>query len=197
MDVTVCIGTFGDVAWMIQAGRAIRSAEALAPVSHRHGTTLAQARNEAAAIAGTEWLCFLDADDELTPGYFEAMGQGTADLRGPAVQYVRPNGRAEAPKLWPAVDLRDGNYLIIGTLVRRAMFDAVGGFREFPIYEDWDLWQRCARAGASVEQIPEAIYRAHVRPDSRNRAPDRREREHWHHEIRRANFPECYEEATA
>jgi glycosyltransferase involved in cell wall biosynthesis len=197
VDVTVVVGTFGSSEWSkLAVERAIPSAEPQAPVIHCHGADLAAARNEGAAQADSEWLCFLDADDELAPGYFEAMARASADLRGPAVVYIR--GRRERPpKLWLVCDLRDGNYLVIGTLVRRAMFEAVGGFKGWPLYEDWCLWQRCAAAGATIEQVPGAIYRAYARRDSRNRAPGRSERLRWHEEIRRANHPELYEAAAA
>ncbi len=197
MDVTVVVGTFGEVEWVNLAHeRAVPSARSQAPVIHRHDDSLAQARNEGAVLARTEWLCFLDADDELAPGYFEAMGRATGDLRGPAVSYVR-HGRCATPKLWPPQDLRNGNYLVIGTLIRKSLFDQVGGFKTWPLYEDWCLWQRCARVGATVELVPDAVYVAHVRAKSRNREPNRAERLRWHHEIRSANHPELYEAAAA
>lgn len=197
LEVTVCVGTYGDMTWWdLARRRALPSSVPQATHTvHIHADDLATARNVAADRAQTEWLCFLDGDDELEPGYMDAMAQGTADLRGPAVRYVGGGG-LEHPRVWPEQDLREGNHLVIGTLIRKVMFQAVGGFREFPLYEDWDLWQRCWKAGASIETIPSAIYQAHVRDDSRNRAPDRHEREHWHHEIRRANFPELYAEAA-
>ena len=197
MDVTVVVGTFGGPDWVQLAyQRAIPSAERLGvAVEHRHAGSLASARNQGAALARTEWLCFLDADDELAPGYIEAMEKASGDLRGPAVSYVR-RGRGAAPRLWPECDLRDGNFLVIGTLVRKAMFEAVGGFKDWPMYEDWCLFQRCVKAGATVELVPGAVYIAHVRQDSRNREPSRAERRRWFEEIRRANYPELFEVAA-
>lgn len=195
MEVTVIVGTHGEQAWVdLAERRAIPSVPDGVPVIHSHTDRLVTARNTGAAQADTEWLCFLDADDELDPGYLDAMDDGSEDLRGPSVVYVR-NGRPQPPKLWPACDLVDGNYLVIGTLVRKDLFIEVGGFRDWPLYEDWCLWQRCVLAGATVEQIPAAVYRAHVRTKSRNRAPARSEKLRWHHEIRRANYPHLYEAA--
>jgi GT2 family glycosyltransferase len=185
VDVTVCIGTFGDDSWRkLALDRAAMSCER--KVLHVHDENLMVARNRAAEKAQSEWLCFLDADDELAPGYFDAMEQGTADLRGPSVQYV-VRGMTRPPKIWPPMDLTQGNYLVIGTLIRKEMFDEVGGFRDYPLYEDWDLWLRCHLAGASIELLPEAVYIAHARSDSRNRAPDRATRLHWHKQIAQDN----------
>lgn len=142
------------------------------------GANVADARNNGAADAHFEWLCFLDADDELEPGYFQAMARGTADLRGPACVFVRPGGRRDGPMLVPARPLEDSNYLVIGTLIRREMFHAAGGFDpQWKAHEDYDLWLRCERrCAASIEQIEEAVYVVYERPAGRNRSVPHAER---------------------
>jgi hypothetical protein len=72
---------------------------------------------------------------------------------------------------------------VIGTCARAELLRSVGGFMDWPVYEDWCLWWRCVRAGATVEAIPDAVYRAYVRPDSRNRGMVLEERNVWHHRI--------------
>lgn len=197
MDVTVLVATYGDEVWAeLARARAVRSAEALGvPVVHVHGESLHDARNKARHQAATEWLCHLDADDELEPGYFEAMSLATADLRAPAVRYVRR--KQSAPPTVPQVAghehdctaacLIEGNWLVIGTLVRAELVEQVGGWRDFEWSEDWDLWLRCKLAGASVEAVPAAVYRAHVRPDSRNRGIEAEARVIAHRAIAKAN----------
>lgn len=190
MEVTVLVCTYGDESWKELAERAAASAEV--PVIKVHGKTLAGARNEAARLATTEWIIYLDADDELEPGYVEAMATGKADLRAPAVRYVAPY-RQSAPyvprvvrhlhKQCRAECLKQGNWMVIGTAVRRQMVLDVGGWREYPVNEDWDLWQRCWLSGATVEAIPSAIYRAHVRPNSRNRATSQDVKRAVHREV--------------
>jgi GT2 family glycosyltransferase len=199
-DFTICIGTFGGNEWVQLAHeRAIPSVQAQGcEVIHRHGSTLAQARNEALALVKTPLVVFLDADDELAPGYIETLAGGTADLRAPAVSYVK-NGiprEARMPRVaghdheCSAECLRDGNWLVIGSAVRTDLVREVGGFREFRWSEDWDLWQRCWLAGASLEAIPAAVYIAHWRHDSRNRSPDQAFRNRVHREIVKANLAE-------
>jgi glycosyltransferase involved in cell wall biosynthesis len=181
--------------------RAAKSAEPQAPVILRHGLSLAHARNEGLALVQTEWVIFLDADDELEPGYVEALEKATADLRAPSVRYVR-NGHEQDPWMpqvaghrhqCSAECLREGNWLVVGTPVRTELLRDVGGWREFPVYEDWDVWLRCWRAGATIEPVPEAVYRAHVRSDSRNRGPAMAEKNRVHQDIVRANFPDLQE----
>lgn len=195
MDITVCVATYGDPSWTELARRAIASAQPQAPVIHVHGETLAGARNGALADVASEWVVFLDADDELEPGYIDALDSGTADVRAPAVRYVT-SGRQHVPYV-PRVPghrhacdagcLEDGNWLVIGSLIRTELAQQAGGFHEWPFYEDWDLFLRLYRAGASFEAIPAAVYRAHVRPDSRNRAPSINEKNRVHQEILAAN----------
>lgn len=196
MDVTVVVSTFGDQSWIDLAhARAIPSAEALGiPVIHHHADTLHDARNGAVAQVTTELVCHLDADDELEAGYFHRMAESTADVRAPAVRYIRRGGTgAYVPRVaghthqCTAACLADGNWLVIGSLVPTELVRSVGGWRDFPWSEDWDLWIRCWQAGATFEAIPRAVYRAHVRADSRNRAPDRAAKLAAHHAIAEAN----------
>lgn len=198
MEVTICIGTFGEDSWIDLAGeRAIPSARAQGvPVLHYHRETLAQARNAALTAASTERVIFLDADDELDEGYVEALSRGSADVRAPAVSYVK--GTRRRPPYVPRVPghehdceagcLRDGNWLVIGSSIPTKLAREVGGFKEWPIYEDWCLFQRLWLAGASFEAIPEAVYLATWRADSRNRAPEMAFKNRIHREIVAANF---------
>lgn len=168
---SICTGVFGHHSWADLAwSRTKPSAEAQIPQTEYvlvHGSTLQDARNTAAERAKGEWLIFADADDELAPGYVEAILKGSADLRSPAIQYIYPD-HEEAPKLLKPKNLRRGNYLPIGTAIRRELFMEVGGFRELPAWEDWDLAVRCYLRGATIEQIPEAVYRAYWSPTGRN-----------------------------
>jgi hypothetical protein len=196
VDLTVVVGTFGEESWRVLAEqRAIPSARQLGvPVIHHHADTLHDARNGALAQVRTEWVVHLDADDELEAGYLAAMARGSADVRAPAVRYVK--GRRLGIARMPAVSghahgcvaecLAYGNWLVVGAAVRTELARAAG-WRDYPWSEDWDLWARIWQAGATVEAIPEAIYRAHVRPDSRNRSTRGEDRLEAHRAIARAN----------
>lgn len=180
MNISILVCTHGDASWVSRAhARAIPSAEAEQPheliVEHLEEGTLAETRNLAAERASGDWLCFLDADDELAPGYLDAMAAYACGLLEheilrllvPSVSYLMA-GAASVPAIpnqgrWPEL-----NECVIGTLVPSALFRAVGGFREFEAYEDWDLFLRCTKAGAQLVYVPDAVYLAHVRAGGRN-----------------------------
>lgn len=188
MNVAVCFATYGDPSWSRMAAEnalpsALEAGFERIVFEHLEDGTLAEARNRAAWRAATsgpspEWLCFLDADDRLHPGFLDGMQRmhgvfSDIDeaLYAPAVSYVTADG-GRTPALipnagrWPQM-----NECVIGTLVRARLFEQVGGFHEWPCYEDWDLWLRCVKAGARIVYVPEAVYLA-TSPGARNIAAD-------------------------
>lgn len=174
--VGVVVGTFGDRRrWGRLARRALDSAHNQSRPADAifwcHADTLRDARNYGAEQAETDWFIFLDADDELDPFYIEKMLEAEGDLRQPSTLGLYENGtRDNEPVLIPARPdgLETGNFIVIGAMVRARFFNQVGGFNDYPILEDWDLWRRVTRAGAVIGQAPEAIYKVTVRKNSRN-----------------------------
>jgi glycosyltransferase involved in cell wall biosynthesis len=188
-DLTILICAHGQPLWRDLAyARAFPSAaeQALTLVHYDPDATLAQVRNTAAQEADTEWLCFLDADDELDFGYVDAMGRhANADmLLAPAVKYINPR-KATAPACLPNEpgDMRRVNRCVIGTLIRRETFWAQGGFKEWPCYEDWDLFLGAHMEGVPIVYVPDAVYKAHLSRGSRN-APSRQVAQEVYHKIR-------------
>lgn len=174
VNVSIIVGTFGDLnVWGPIAERALASASTQttpAEVIHSHSSdSLQDARNHGAAIAKGEWLIFLDADDELDSRYVEAMLAGSGDLRQPATLGVVNGKEDDFPVVIPQRTLIDANYMVIGTMCRKKDFQAVGGFGDYEIFEDWDLWLRMVLNGAVPMPCPGAIYRVHVYPNSRNK----------------------------
>ena len=97
MNVTTIVSTFGGPDWERMGHRTAREHDAIHV--HLPTGTLAEARNKGAEAATGDWLCFLDADDSLAPGYLEAMraalpsGDGRW-LLAPAVSFVGRRGAA-------------------------------------------------------------------------------------------------------
>jgi len=157
--VAVIVATYGDRdVWAPLAqraassvGRQTRAADELWIV---HGPSLHRARNAAAFASKAEWLIFLDADDELDPLYIEASLAGFGDVRRPRINDEPYLTDDELP------DLAMTNFLVVGSMCRRRSFIRTGGFKSWPMLEDWDLWVRMIlRGGAKLGQAPEACYR--------------------------------------
>lgn len=202
--ISIIITTYGEDSWQeLAQERAVPSANAQnaaeVVVHHAPDLTIGPARNQAATQATQPWLLFLDADDELEFGYVEAMENAVATtpralrtLFQPAVRYVR-KGRAPDPYVIPAKDLRHDNFLVIGTLVHESIFKAVGGFSDYPHgFEDWALWAKCWKHGVAIVAVPEAVYVAHINPQSKHRQlwRDRRSQVETHLRVQAELFPE-------
>ena len=182
MTISVIIATYGADEWCVMAEeRALRIHRRRRRPRHcittprRHPRHQPQQRSQVSATG--DWLLFLDADDELAPGYVGAMRRALEQhqhdgqvLFTPAVQYIR-KGRPGTPGFNDrGISLRDDNWLVIGTMIHRDLFNEVGGFDDYPHgFEDWALWSKCFRAGATIVKVPDAVYRAHVNPRSAHR----------------------------
>lgn len=197
-DVTICICTYGSNHWATKGQELCRKLDKVFPqivkiAYHEADSNLSTVRNKALELVPSEYIIFVDADDNLSDNYVAEMMQGYADIRVPSVQYIS-RGTPLTPYV-PRVSacthkascgpqcLPLGNYLVIGSMARTEALRAVGGFRDWPMYEDWDLWARCYTNGSSFQNIPTAIYKATVRPDSRNRQPSKEKKLACHRAI--------------
>lgn len=172
MSVGIVVATYGD--WTVDDSRTVRALESAyrqteeATVMYSYGDTLAIARNNGAAHLDVDWLIFLDADDELDEHYVEEMLKGEGDIRQPSTLGIVDGVPDEEPVLIPEKDLKRSNYIVIGAMCNRYIFERAGGFDEYPIFEDWSLWLAMVEEGATIGKCPKAIYKVHVNPNSRN-----------------------------
>lgn len=185
MDCSILISTYGNEAWKdLAQTRALPSTDGQGAcevlVMHEPDATISEVRNANADCARGEWLLHLDADDELAPGYLDAMraARDRTDvimetdrvLFTPAVSHVK-KGRPAAPFFFDrGISLRQDNWLVVGTLVHRDLFFEVGGFGDYPHgFEDWSLWSKCFRVGAEIVKVPDAVYVYHHNPQSKHK----------------------------
>lgn len=202
MKLSIIIASHGSDEWMnLAITRALPSAQQqdahqiLIGHDPSANANRAEVRNRLAAQATGDWLCFLDADDELAPGYREAMERAEQPhaLLTPMVAYVQ-NGRRKAPRWWPQIDLRLGNWMVVGTVLPKAMFDWVGGWRHLNAtgvtneYDDWELWIRCVGSGAQMVKAKDAIYIAHIAPTSPHRTVSTAQKQAWFKEVSDLHF---------
>lgn len=205
MSISVLVATFGDREWA-SLGETRARASALGQGAdvwnfHDPAGTVCSSRNALSRMTRDDWLCFLDADDELAPGFVGAMKRAVFEQEGtngkpvlltPALN--RP-GRTRKPFFLPEKNLADHNWLPIGTLIQRDFFWSVGGFDEQDPHglEDWSLWTRAAAAGARVVKVPDAVYIAHTRRQSSHAVYARNpEYGREYTRIRRAAWPHLY-----
>ena len=106
----------------------------------------AYCRNQGVSRTETNWLLFLDDDDQLSQSYLEAMRP--LIVAHPEVQAWLPNfqkgkSRIQSPVSLEDVSARNAAGGCSGLLIRASLFSEIGGFDErLPAMQDWDLWIR-------------------------------------------------------
>ena len=177
MDIQVIVTTWGHPSWAGVASRvAIPSAfREDAGLYHHHepeAPSAGAARNRAVEICDPqEWICFLDADDELEPGYINAMRRRIFDLNFDRTLLLAPALRlpGKTPQTYEDRDIIDGlNPCPIGTLIHRDMFEEAGQFWGETAWEDWSLFRRAVLRGATIRFVNDAVYRANSTKAGRN-----------------------------
>jgi glycosyltransferase involved in cell wall biosynthesis len=135
-------------------------------------TGAAYARNVGARASSGGKLLFVDADDEVAPGYLSALSGALdkSDFVTSRVdaQSLNPDWIRAAHAPWQDEGIADWfDFLPCSTVnigVSRSMFEAVGGWpEEYPASEDIALGWRLQLAGASLRFVPEAVYRCRYR----------------------------------
>lgn len=151
----------------------------------RRGATAT--RNAALREVSTEWVAFLDDDDywypqhlgrlldaavgaDLVYPWFDIECEGRIDNRRDPLaapyggRLLSPIGRPFGSEQREYL-LRVANFVPITVLARTEAIRTVGGFpqpgtTEWPnvACEDWGLWQRLLRAGASFRHVPERTW---------------------------------------
>ena len=131
----------------------------------------AKTRNRALYRAETEWVAFLDDDDEMLPGHLEGLVgrqlETAADVVFPWFN-TEPPGNDPFPMFFGReYDPLEPHMFPIATLVRRKLAVEVGGF---PIEdavsqtcagEDWTFWLKMRDAGAKFAHLPERTWTWH------------------------------------
>ena len=134
--------------------------EALAPLKARYAGVRwvasppgrGRQMNAGAAVASGRWLLFLHADTRLDERWRDALRQAESQgAVGGAFRFTLDSPRAVARVIERGVAWRTRwlglPYGDQGLFVRRDAFEALGGYRPYPLMEDIDLVRRLRRHG--------------------------------------------------
>jgi GT2 family glycosyltransferase len=167
-------------------------AQSLAPAVHAIGIDyddvgIGAMLNGLARGTDAEWLARLDDDDLLKPNHLAVLSARAdeADIVYSWCEVAPVNGETPTPSVlgeggwvpnqdFDADRLREGNYIPATALVRRSLWEKIGGWledgwgfrtpRKDPAAtEDWDFWLRALDADARFVCVPEVTwtYRYH------------------------------------
>jgi N-acetylglucosaminyl-diphospho-decaprenol L-rhamnosyltransferase len=191
---------------VVLVDNASRDVAALTELAEVRGATLLRnaenrgfgpACNQGAAIATTEFLLFLNPDAALQPGAIEALVAAAArypDFGAMNPRILNADGSpyfkrgsvlvpksAWLPRGWPAADRVVPVLTGAAFFVRRADFEAVGGFDPaiFLYHEDDDLALRLQAARGPLYFIHDAAVR-HMSGHSTTRSPQVAALKAWH-----------------
>jgi len=131
---------------------------------------VARGRNNGVASCDTEYVGFLDADDELHPDYLRSMdgfirSHPGFDVYHPNLKVVADDGRTSLFCVRTEVtsfgltDLLEKCVIAVGgAMVRRDRFQELGGFLSGIHCEDYDFWLRATARGAKALYLPTPLY---------------------------------------
>ena len=129
---------------------------------------IADASNAAAAMATGEFVAFLDHDDLLWPNALFEVVQAlnnnkkldfiysdedkiTEDRHHHALPFFKPD--------WNPEFLRSVNYITHFAVVRKKLFDEIGGFKkEYNGAQDWDLFLRITNKTKNIYHVSTILY---------------------------------------
>jgi len=126
------------------------------------------ARHMAITSTSTSLVALLDHDDYWFPDHLEAMlacyrsAAGPVIVSGNPMVWVAGHSVAPSPLTTTPLPPEPGqlpallrrNFVNSAALFPRELYDKVGGFRsEFVGTDDWDLWIRMVREGATIRRL--------------------------------------------
>jgi GT2 family glycosyltransferase len=139
-------------------------------IPSRGGETVADAINRAVNALDADFMAFLRQGDVLHPEALFRVGRCLVETPGIDLVYsdadcVDADGRHVRPFFkpdWSPDLLLSTNYVGQLCVIRRALFEKVGGLRHgFVGAGQYDLVLRCTEQSARIAHLPQVLYHAH------------------------------------
>jgi len=135
---------------------------------------VAKARDAGVRMSTGKLLLFVDADDKIAPDFIQQCGRVIAkkiDIAYPNMilfDDVPVNKLVDNPsKITPKYLLGKKTGIPVTSMMWRKMYDDLGGFRDLPIFEDWDFWIRAMFNGYTFGRANTLLWYRQNK-DSRN-----------------------------
>lgn len=120
------------------------------------------------ALESVDYVCFVDADDVLTPTYINQLvnaldnsDKTTAFAYGGTIE-LEQKQIYNPPISWDRHRLLHTNYIPVSAVVRAEVLVEVGGFSDYMNgrygFEDWELWLKLVQRGYRGVLVSDAFY---------------------------------------
>lgn len=144
---------------------------------------VSHARNEGARFSKGSLLLFVDGDDKLSPDYVEKMWKTICtkgDVIYPDIYFWSEVGGSTLSvleeEIKPEFLYKHEKSLPISCMMKREVFDKVGGFRDLPVFEDLDFWVKAMCNGYTFVKAHTLLWYRQT-PGSRNKFDYSRKKE--------------------
>jgi glycosyltransferase involved in cell wall biosynthesis len=134
---------------------------------------VASARAVGVRQATGRLLLFVDADDKLSMDFVERCGEKIADADIVYTDFIL-TGEVEKnmliitpEKLTPELLMANDCPIRVTCMMKREVFEKIGGFRDLPIFEDWEFYLRAMANGFTFKKAKSFFEYRQVTKDSR------------------------------
>jgi len=136
---------------------------------------LPAARNLGFEAARADRVMVMDADNLVYPSCLRKLSDALDGDAAAAFAYATLECFGERPgvasaKAWYLPWLTEANYIDAQTMVRKAAWERMGGYRTDDAlvfgWEDWELWLRMAAAGEHGVHVPQMLGRYRTQAES-------------------------------
>ena len=157
---------------------------------------VAAARNEGLARAKGDWICWIDADDEVTGSWAKDIAAALCAAPGDVDIVVFDYEENGVPRRWPRPAGRVGHERFLADLAadgalksmlwnkafRRCAFAGLRFDESLAVFEDYELMTRLAPRLRDAIHLPRIVYRHRFAPGSLTCGGDARSRDRiWIH----------------